>query len=77
MNAIVEAVEHDNSCVDADQAPEADTSAVVIYDQLEGVSIQEAVAWANQQTCPVTLYLYDEGKGTTSEGHFNEASNRF
>ena len=50
---------------------------MVDYDQLEGVSVQEAVAWANQQTCPVTLYLYDEGKGTTTEEHFNAVGNRF
>lgn len=77
VNAIVEAVEHDNSCVDADQAAEADIASVVDYDQLEGVSVQEAVAWANQQTCPGTLYLYDEGKGTTTEEHFNAVGNRF
>lgn len=77
VNAIIEAVEHDNSCADADQAPEADVSTVVDYGQLEGVSVQQAVAWANEQACPVTLHLYDEGKGTTSEGHFNAASNRF
>ena len=77
INAIVEAVEHDNTCVDSDQAAEADEALVVDYDQLEGVSVQQAVAWANQQSCPVTLYLYDEGKGTTNEGHFNEVANRF
>ena len=71
VNAIVEAVEHENSCVDADKAADADASSVVDYDQLEGVSVQQAVAWANQQPCPVTLYLYDEGKGNNSEGHFN------
>ena len=77
VNAIVEAVEHDNSCADADQAAESDIASVVDYDQLEGVSVQQAVEWANQQTCPVTLYLYDEGKGTTSEEHFDEVGNRF
>lgn len=77
MNAIVESVEHDNSVPDADEAPEADISRVVDYDQLEGVSVAEAVAWASQQNCPVTLYLYDAGKGTTSEGHFDAVGNRF
>ena len=52
-------------------------SSVVDYDQLEGVSVQQAVAWASQQTCPVTLYLYDEGKGTTSEKHVHEVATRF
>ena len=58
VNAIVEAVEHDNSCVDADQAPESDPSVTVDYDALEAVSVQEAVVWASQQRCAVTLYLY-------------------
>jgi hypothetical protein len=77
VNAIIEAVEHDNSCVDADQAPHADVMKVIDYDQREGVSVNEAVEWANQQRCPVTLYLYDEGKGTTAEGHFNAGEERF
>jgi hypothetical protein len=50
---------------------------VVDYDQVEGVTLAQAIAWANQQTCPVTLYLYDDGKGTTSEVHFDAAGNRF
>jgi len=77
VNAIVEAVEHDNSCRDADQAPESDPSLTVIYDALEAVSVQEAVAWANAQTCPVTLFLYDLGDGFIDEKHFNEMENRF
>lgn len=76
VNAIIEALEHDNSCSDADQAPEADVSIVLDYEQLEGVSVQQAVAWASQQKCPVTLYLYDEGSGTTSEEHFEAVGNR-
>ncbi|MCW6533816.1 hypothetical protein [Sphingomonas lycopersici] len=77
VNAIVEAVEHDNSVADADRAPHADPLLVVDYDQLEGVSVSEAVEWASRQHCPVTLYLYDAGKGTTSEAHFDAAGNRF
>ena len=67
VNAIVEAIEHDNSCADADQAPSSDPSAYVIYDALEAVSVNEAVRWAMEQPCPVTLYLYDEGQGFTDE----------
>ncbi len=77
VNAIVEAVEHDNSCADADQAPGSDPSLTVDYDALEAVSVQEAVAWANQQRCAVTLYLYDAGKGFEAEEHFHGAGNRF
>jgi hypothetical protein len=77
VNAIVEAVEHDNSCADADQAPESDPLLTVDYKALEAVSVQEAVAWANGQRCPVTLYLYDLDRGFANEEHFNEVGNRF
>lgn len=77
VNAIIEAVEHDNSVADADQAPETAAEDVIDYDQREGVTVKEAVDWANQQRCPVTLYLYDDGMGTTSEGHFDAAGSRF
>lgn len=77
VNAIVEAVEHDNSCQDADQAPESDVRTVVDYDALEAVSVREAVQWANEQPCPVTLYLYDAGRGFESEEHFHSEGNRF
>lgn len=50
---------------------------VIDYDQREGVSLNEAVNWANQQRCPVTLYLYDDGKGTTAEYHYNAVEDRF
>ena len=39
VDAIVEAVEHDNSCPEADQAPESNPSLVVDYDALEAVSV--------------------------------------
>ena len=77
VNAIVEAVEHDNSCADADQAPESDPSLTVDYDALEAVSVQEAVAWANGQQCPVTLYLYDLDGGFAESEHCDEVGNRF
>ncbi len=77
VNAIVEAVEHDNSCADADQAPASDPAITVDYDALEAVSVQEAVTWANGQPCPVTLYLYDLGGGFAGEEHFNEMRKRF
>ncbi len=77
VNAIVEAVEHDNSCADADQAPASDPAITVDYDALEAVSVQEAIAWANAQPCPVTLYLYDLGGGFADDEHFNEMGKRF
>lgn len=63
VNAIIEATSHDNACENADQQPPTDDD--VIYDQLENVTLQEAVAWANAEPGAVTLYLYDQGAGTT------------
>ena len=77
VNAVIEAVEHDDSCADADRVPDASPMEVIDYDQREGVSVAEALGWANAQRCAVTLYLYDNGKATTNnEGHFNAAENR-
>jgi hypothetical protein len=41
------------------------------------VSVQEAIAWANEQRCPVTLYLYDKGRGFSNEEHFTAVGIRF
>ena len=63
VNAIIEAVENDNACEDADQAPYDPDG--IDYDQREGISVSEAVTWATEQEGAVTLYIYDEGDGTT------------
>ncbi|WP_315774273.1 MULTISPECIES: hypothetical protein [unclassified Bradyrhizobium] len=76
VTAIVEAVEHDNSCADADQADEAPVSLVVDYDKREGLSVCEAIQWANAQRCPVTLYIYD-ADGETTDNHFHACGARF
>jgi hypothetical protein len=65
LNAIIEATWHDNSVADTDSAPELSFEDDVIYEERECISLHEAINWANNQTCPVTLYLYDPGKGTT------------
>ena len=63
VNAIIEATSHDNACEDADQQRPTDHD--LTYDQRENVTVAEAIAWANEEVCPVTLYLYDKGTGTT------------
>jgi hypothetical protein len=75
VNVIIEAVEHDNSCVDADQADEASPLQVIDYDHRDDVALHEAVSWANQQRCPVTLYIYDFDDAT-AEAHFAACENR-
>lgn len=64
INAIIEAAWHDNSVADTDIAPGASLEDEVTYEQREGLSLHEAINWANNQACPVTLYLYDLGRGT-------------
>ncbi|WP_114952509.1 hypothetical protein [Sphingosinicella terrae] len=77
VDAVVEAVEHDNSCADSDQAPDSHPHHIVDYDALEAVSVNEAITWAMNQPCPVTLYLYDQGKGFGNREHFSEMAARF
>ena len=43
VNAIIEEVEHDNSCADSNQAPHSDPAFVIDYDALEAVSVNEAI----------------------------------
>jgi len=41
------------------------------------VSVREAIVWANEQNCPVTLYLYDLGRGFADKEHFSAQGVRF
>ena len=68
VNAIIEATWHDNSGEDTDEIDPCPEEIEITYDEQEGVSIEEAVAWAQAESgdCPVTLFLYDDGEGTTS-----------
>lgn len=63
INAIVEPTWHDNSRPDSDQAERGRDDFA--YDQREDISFADAIAWANSLPDRVTLYLYDQGKGTT------------
>jgi hypothetical protein len=64
INAIVEATSHDNGPhKDGDQAESGPDD--VGYLQREGISLADAIAWANSLPGGVTLFLYDEGRGTT------------
>jgi len=63
INAIAEATCHDNSCRDSDQAESSPDD--IVYAQRESISLADAIAWANSLPGGVTLFLYDEGRGTT------------
>ena len=62
VNAIVEPTWHDNTCTDTDAAERH--SGEIEYDEREGISLAEAVNWAQSFAFPVTLYVYDDGEGT-------------
>jgi hypothetical protein len=62
INAVIEDVANDNSCNDSDQA-KLDEDRRILYADRKGVSLREAVEWAQKIDADVTLYLYDEGEG--------------
>jgi hypothetical protein len=62
INAVIEDVAHDNACADSDQA-EVEDETSVLFDERRGISLHEAVVWAESQPGRVTLYLYDQGTG--------------
>jgi hypothetical protein len=60
VHANVEATWHDNSCNGADQVPSPAAELEVVFDERENISVNDAINWANCQSCPVTLYIYDD-----------------
>jgi hypothetical protein len=60
VHAIVEATWHDNSVSGADQAPSPAVEAEVYFDERKDISVNDAINWANAQSCPVTLYIRDD-----------------
>ena len=59
IEAILEATSHDNGCADSDPVMPSDDD--LLFDKRDGISVAEAVAWANAQPGMVTLFLWDEG----------------
>jgi hypothetical protein len=55
VNVVVEATWLDNGVKDSDQAPRGDYT----YSDRDGISLSEAIAWANTFEELVTLYIYD------------------
>ncbi|MBT8418229.1 MAG: hypothetical protein KJO42_12375 [Silicimonas sp.] len=56
--AVVESAAKDNAAEDADRI-ENGVSVEIDYAEKEGVSVREAVLWADRLEGMVTLYLYD------------------
>ncbi len=62
VNAVIEAIENDQSVDDTDTFDEENELAP-IYLERKDVSLNEAVQWAEAQPGKVTLYIYDKGDG--------------
>lgn len=59
----MEATFHDNSCSDSDQATvlELQDPKHVVYERRDSISLADAIDWASDAACPVTLFVYDQG----------------
>ena len=62
LNAVIENTSHDNGIRDADQSETPEDGGILCEDK-KTISLNEAVLWAERQTYPVTLFLYNEGDG--------------
>ena len=76
VHAIIEASWHDNSVSGADQALPTTIDTEVTFEEREGVSVNEAVSWANAQTCPVTLFLRDSDEVNLTSSRETDAAAR-
>jgi hypothetical protein len=61
INAVVEPTCHDNSLADSDQV-EWNYKGIG-YDEIEHVTLADALAWAQSFMHPVTLFIYDHDGG--------------
>lgn len=62
--AVVEAAAKDNQAEDADQV-NAGFGIEIDYAERDGISVREAVLWADRLEGMVTLYLYDRDETET------------
>jgi hypothetical protein len=58
INAVIEPTYHDIDIDDADQI-DVPSPGFPIYDRRLAISVADAIAWATEIDCPVTLFLYD------------------
>ena len=62
--AVVEAAAKDNDAEDADRV-DASLGIEIDYAERDGVSVRDAVLWADRLEGMVTLYLYDRDETPT------------
>ena len=64
--AVVQSASKDNVAEDSDQV-RTDIGIEIDYAEREGISVRDAVLWAERMDGMVTLYLYDVDAGTTPD----------
>lgn len=67
IEAIIEAVQHDNNLKKFPGSDNYDTPASEDwcgYEERVGISLQDAIIWASEFPHPVTLFIYEVGGGT-------------
>lgn len=62
--AVVQSASKDNQAEDADQVL-SDVGIEIDYAERDGVSVRDAVLWAEKLGGMVTLYLYDRDDGAS------------
>ena len=65
--AVIESGFKNNEAQDADHVT-GDIGAMIDYAERAGISVRDAVHWAEQAGGPVTLYLYDMDADLAGEG---------
>jgi hypothetical protein len=61
IKAVIESTSHDNNVADSDQADRGPHAHYVQCEDRDGLSLSDAISWANESLGLVTLYLYDAG----------------
>ena len=64
--AVVQSASKDNVAEDSDKVRD-DIGVEIDYAEREGITVREAVLWADRMDGMVTLYLYDFDAGNTSD----------
>jgi hypothetical protein len=62
VNAVIENTWQDNSVPDGDYLAPAECDDIT-YEERIGISLHEAIQWAESKAARVTLYLYSRGDG--------------
>lgn len=57
--AVLESAAKNNEAEDADHVQD-NVGVLIDYAERRGISVRDAVLWAEQMSGPVTLYLYDD-----------------